>query len=117
MSKIIIESVITQVQLPEGRQESPFDKMLDGLEIGAGLPYVASAKDKEGNPKTPDVKSQYGRAPSSKWAPKGKTFKIIEADDQSGLPDNFHKRFVVVRVPFVEPVKRTKKVAQDQSAD
>lgn len=108
MSKIVIEQVITNVQLPEGRQESAFDKALDALEIGAGLPYVATAKDKDGNPKTPDTKSQYGRAPSSKWAPRGKTFKIIEADDQGDVPE-FHKRFIAARVEFVEPVKRAKK--------
>lgn len=114
-----IEQIVAQVTIPQSglkavRQESAFDKTLESLEIGAGFSYVIGAKDKDGNPVAPTLKSQYARIAPSKWAAEDrevrKTFKVFVAPDQSGVED-LHTRFTVARVAFVEPVKRAKKAA------
>lgn len=105
-----IENTIANVQVPTRklsivREASALDVALDALEIGAGLNYVTGASDKDGNAVEPNVKAQYGRVSANKWAKKGKTFKVFEADDQSGVPE-LQKRYTVARVPFVEPRKK-----------
>lgn len=109
-----IESTVKQVVVPANRlnvtrSASAFDQMLDSLEIGSGFDYTTGAKNKAGEDVAPHLKAQYGRAPSSKWAPKGKTFKIFQAEDQSGLVEGLEVRYTVARVEFVEPIKRAKK--------
>lgn len=114
-----IENVVTNVQVPTRklaivREASAFDIALDALEIGAGLNYVTGAFDKDGNAVEPNTKAQYSRVASGKWAPKGKTFKVFQAEDQSGVPE-LQKRYTVARVPFVEP--RAKKAKAAAPAD
>lgn len=115
-----IENTISQVTIPAraltvAREESAFDKALDALEIGAGFNYVTGAKDREGRDVMPNTKAQYGRISSKKWAPKGKTFKVFQAENQDGLGE-LEVRYTVARVDFVEPVKRAKKAASAPAA-
>lgn len=94
------------------REKSEFDKMLELLEIGSGFNYTVSAKDKDtGLPKKPNIKAQYSRISSDKWAPLGMTFKVFEAEDQSEAGE-FETTYTVARVDFVEPVRRAKRAVQ-----
>ena len=104
--------VIPQRKVVTERKASEFDVALDQLEIDEGFDYVTGAKDKDGNDVAPNLKAQYGRISSAKWAPKGKTFRVFESADQSDVIEGLEVRYTVARVPFVEPVKRTKKSAE-----
>ena len=98
---------------------SELTQAMDTLEVGAGFDYVASGHDKDGNPQKSTLKNQYGNVAAAKWAGKGKTFKIFEAEDQDDLGE-FHTRFTVARVEFEEPktrAKRGSKVAAVESAE
>ncbi len=106
-----IGNTISNVQIPArpsnagNGEASALDKAMGALEIGAGLEFVVSGKDKQGNEKAPELKNQYSRVASSKWAPLGKTFKVFEAADQSDL-GQFEARYVIARVDFVVPTVR-----------
>lgn len=105
-----IGSIITNVVIPATvaapRAQSPLDQAMDALEIGAGLEIILPSKDGV----APTAKGQYCKVDSKKWAPKGKTFKIFQAEDQDGLEEG-EVRFVIARVEFKAPVVRKKSAA------
>ena len=89
------------------RSESELTRKMDALEIGQGaIVYVADGETK------PTLKNQYSRVAPSKWAARGKTFRVFVHPDQSGIDEDTQTRFAIARVEFEQYTPRKRNTAE-----